>query len=355
MTALVRRRSRDQPWASPEQVRQVILERDAEERPAALPGEPPRVGRPPQGGRVEVSALYTVKIDGSDLRVIARPDEFTRAAQPAWSPDGRRLAFSAFDPTGRDPLIRVIPANGGLTTAVAPGTAPTWSHDGAKLAYNVSGKPGFATDWTEPGRNDERIEALTLSGPRAGRVELLARGIWPRWSPTDDRLAFVARLNANWDVYVRSADGANLLRLTDDPGLDTFPIWSADGLALIFLSNRGNRWDLYKARGDGRGAVARLTNQRRREDQATLSPDGQWVAFTDGPGRRDSRILLLDLAAGTVRPLLDAPSGDRDPAWSPDGKRIAFVSRRPSPLVPIPLENRDPEQVKESKGVRDRL
>lgn len=355
MTALVRRRSRDQPWASPEQVRQVVLERDAVERPAALPGEPPRVARSPQPARVEVAALYTVKIDGSDLRVIARPDEFTRAAQPAWSPDGRRLAFSAFDPTGRDPLIRVVPAAGGPTTAVASGTAPSWSRDGSRLAYSVSGKPGFATDWTEPGRNDERIEALSLTGAGAGRVELLARGIWPRWSPTDDRLAFVARLNANWDVYVRSADGANLVRLTNDPGLDTFPIWSADGRAVIFLSNRGNRWDLYKSPADGRGAASRLTNHRRREDQATLSPDGRWVAFTDGPGRRDSRILLLDLASGTTRPLLEVPSGDCDPAWSPDGRRIAFVSRRPSPLVPIPPENQNPGQARESRGDSDRL
>ena len=66
---------------------------------------------------------------------------------------------------------------------------------------------------------------MTLAGPKAGEVEVLARGIWPRWSPTDDRLAFVGRRDANWDIYLRSGDGLGLSRLTDDPALDTQPCW----------------------------------------------------------------------------------------------------------------------------------
>ena len=93
-----------------------------------------------------------------------------------------------------------------------------------------------------------------LSGPDAGTVEVLARDLAPLVSPVDDRLAFVGRADANWDVYLRSADGFGLSRLTDDPALDTQPVWAPDGRSVVFLSDRGNRWDLYRVRPGGRGA-----------------------------------------------------------------------------------------------------
>jgi Tol biopolymer transport system component len=332
IAAILRQRDRARPWAAPERVRQLILER---EPGPESPARRPILDAPQIGARTDLAILYSVSADGSDLRPLALPDGFARAAYPAWSRDGRKLAFTAFDLSGRDPLIRIVNSQGGQTVTVAAGIAPTWSHDGTRLAYMASGKADYATDWNSPGRNNERIEAVRISGPGAGEVEVLANGIWPRLSPADDRLAFVALFEANWDVYIRSAGGDRLLRLTDDPSNDTHPVWTSDGRAIAFLSDRFNRWDLYKIAADGRGEVQRLTNHRRREEQADLSPDGGHVVFTDGLGRPDSRVLVLDLDAGTVRPLIEGGRDDRDPAWSPDGRRVAFVSRRPSPLLPV--------------------
>ncbi len=233
---------------------------------------------------------------------MALPDGFASASHPCWSPDGRWIAFAAFDANGRDPLIRIAPAKGGLSTAVAAGSTPTWSSDGTRIAYVASGRADYATDWSSLGRNEERIEAVTLSGPRAGEVEVLTRGIWPRWSPIDDRLAFVGRADANWDIYVRSPDGLGLGRLTDDPALDTEPVWTSDGKSVVFLSDRWNRWDLYRVSADGRGGANRMTNHARREDHPSLSPDGRRVAFVDHRSRPDGSILILDLERGTVLP-----------------------------------------------------
>ena len=342
LTALVRERARDRPAGPGDRVRQVVLEHlPADER--AVSTAPTRTpagarGRPEPGGssatRDDLAGLFTVGADGRGLKAVALPDGFRRAGYPTWSPDGRWIAFTAYDATGRDPLIRVVAAGGGPTVALATGIAPSWSGDGTRLAYIASGKGVDGTDWNAPGRNDERIESVRLTGTDAGEVTVLARGLWPRWSPTDDRLAYIARREANWDVYLRSADGMGLTRLTDDPSLDTRPVWTGDGRALVFLSDRGNRWDLYQIAASGREPAARLTNGRRREDDATLAPDGRRVAFTDQRGRPGSSVVVLDLASGSVLPLLDAPDGDREPAWSPDGRSIAFVSRRPGSIAP---------------------
>src|SRR5690606_10472946 len=117
-----------------------------------------------------------------------------------------------------------------------------------------------------------------------------------------DRLAFSSRRGATWDIYVRSADGLGLLRLTDDPAMDTGPLWSPDGREVVFLSNRGVRWDLYRAPADGLGEVRRLTNHPSREDGASLSPDAARIAFTEDIDRPTSRILVLELASEVVRP-----------------------------------------------------
>lgn len=338
LCALVRLRDRHPPSATGERIRQAVFERDAAENvggPRETTDLRSRfITNGPESLRADLAGIFAVRPDGSGLRPVALPDGFSRAAHPTWSPDGRWLAFTAFDSTGRDPMVRIVAAEGGRTVAIAAGIAPSWSHDGRRIAYVASGKADYATDWNSPGRNDERIEAIRITGPGAGEIEVLARGLWPRWAPGDDRLAFVARRDANWDVYLRSADGLHLTRLTDDPALDTHPVWTSNGRALVFLSDRSNRWDLYRVETSGRNEITRLTNHRRREEGADLSPKGDLVVFVDGSNRVDSRLLLLELASGLVRPLVEPANGDRDPVWSPTGQEIAFASRRPSPASP---------------------
>lgn len=333
MTAILRDRA-----GGPESIKQVDLVRVSsvprvqkpDLKPSRFPGEPTANPRPTLP-KSEVSGLFTIGLDGKNLRCVAEPKGFLRAAHPAWSPDGKLLAYVGFDETGRDPLIWVVAAEGAEARVVAAGIAPTWSRDGTRLAYVASGKPEWATDWADLGRNDERIEVLELEGANPGRITIVARGLWPRWSPTDDRLAFSARRDANWDIYLRGSDGLELRRLTTDPALDTRPLWMPDGRSVVFLSSRVNRWDLYKIAVDGREPPEQFTDLSRREEQADLSPDGQKLLFTERPGRPESKIWLLDLSSQTTRPLLDTTNGDRDPAWSPDGRTIAFVSRRPVP------------------------
>lgn len=275
------------------------------------------------------AGLFVVGADGEGLRAVAAPVDFARAAFPDWSPDGARIAFTAFDRSGRTPEVRVVAlADGGLV-ALGRGVAPSWSRDGSRVAAMVSGKADIATDWSRPGNNSERIVVLRADRPASEPVESLGEGLWPRFAPTDDRLAFATRTHSSWDIYVRSADRLSLTRITDSPSQDTSPIWTADGVYLVFLSNRNNRWDLYRTAADGRGMPERLTTLSMREENAALSPDGSRLAFTDALGRRTARIMLFELGTRTPTELLSEAVDDREPAWSPDGRLIAFSSRRP--------------------------
>jgi hypothetical protein len=338
LVAIVRERSKDRGVG--DLVRQVILAPSPPSESPAVDGPKPKSGVAARfeadgtaAAKLALTGVFVAGWEDGDSRPVALPDGFATAAHPCWSPDGRWVAFAGFDASGRDPLIRIAPATGGPSTAVASGTAPSWSWNGSRIAFVASGRADYATDWSSLGRNDERIEAVTISGPDAGSVEVLARGIWPRWSPVDDRLAFVGRAEANWDLYVRSENGLGLSRLTDDPALDTQPAWAADGRSIIFLSDRGNRWDLYRVRPEAGAKAERLTDHIRREDSPAPSPDGRYVAFVDSRGRPEGSIQILDLARGTVRAFPERSDGDRDPAWSPDGRSIAFISRRPGPLL----------------------
>ena len=187
LTAVVRERARDRLAGPGDRVRQVVLEHlPADERavsttptrtPAGARGRPEPAGS--FGTRDDLAGVFTVGADGRGLKAVALPDGFRRAAYPTWSPDGRWIAFTAYDATGRDPLIRVVAAEGGPTVALAAGIAPTWSGDGTRLAYIASGKSVDGTDWNAPGRNDERIESVRLTGPDAGEVEVLRAGSGP--------------------------------------------------------------------------------------------------------------------------------------------------------------------------------
>lgn len=161
---------------------------------------------------------------------------------------------------------------------------------------------------------------------------------WPRWSPNGRRLAFHSNRDGNYNIYTVNFDGSDLHRVTSETVLDQWPDWSPDGGRLAF--RRG--MDIYVADADGEELnVRRLTFLPGSLDQMPVwSPNGQHIAFMSAREGYPSVFLMSaegdlphDPAVNlTPKGPLDAPSAwlSRAPAWSMNGRRIYFMSFRPT-------------------------
>jgi hypothetical protein len=155
------------------------------------------------------------------------------------------------------------------------------------------------------------------------------------WSPDGERIAFYhavgvedgGRFDADADIYTMAADGSDVRRLTDHPGLDVFPVYSPDGSKIAFTrSDRAGVVDVYVMDADG-GNVVPITefdDEGLDDYHPTWSPDGERIAFVRGevPPGAGGELWVIDADGSNARLLLEDPLV-HFPAWSPDGTRIA--------------------------------
>jgi TolB protein len=253
--------------------------------------------------------VYTIDSDGEKAFPLT-PAGVT-ALSPVWSPDGQRFAFTKLEGGRGGVLVQTM---GSGATVLAPGAStalnitPAFSPDGRTLAFAHSDEQG--TDiYTANVADRCCAQRLTV-----GRY---ADNLSPTFSPDGRRIAFVSTRAGPPQIYVMAADGTDqeLLAPFDygATGSSNAPEWSPDGANVVFHREVSRSPQLFLMDAAGRGSPRQLTNAGRNEDP-TWSPDGRHVAFiSDRSGRR--QIWIIDIETGRVRQL-STPNAARLPSWS---------------------------------------
>jgi Tol biopolymer transport system component len=345
--------------------------------------------------------IYLQRVGGSNPINLTK-DSAADDSQPAFSPDGERIAFRSERDGGG---IFLMGATGESLTRVSDfGYSPAWSPDGAELVVGTEKIP-------QPSTRPTKSQLWTIDFKSNNR-RLISEGdaLQPTYSPHKYRIAYWGRpskAGQREDIWTIPAGGGEAVRITDGTTIDINPVWSPDGKYLYFSSNRGGSLNVWRVAVDEESGATlaqpeavttigaatsalQLSFSRdghrlayiAQEDIRNLrkvafdpdtgkvagepvwisrgslqlwfpelSPDGEWVTACSRGQQRHVYIMRPD---GTdLRDLTDDNfRNDGWPRWSPDGKRIAFTSRRTGDYE-LWVINRDGSglrQLTESKG-----
>jgi len=327
------------------------------------------VARSPDGRTLAIDlqgSIWTLPVAGGAATRIT--DVFEDAHQPAWSPDGRSIAFFAYTGGGYD--LWMMDADGRnrrrLTSGPFDDREPVWSHDGSRLA--------FSSDRGNPLGSDYNIWVLDVaSGSLRQLTKDPAEDFMPSWSPDDGEIAFASSRGGVWTVSV--ADGHERKRAMPEGRIDA-PSWGPGGQIVYYNGRNGGSslelngtvltekenagpfrvsWSsptefyyvgdgkIRKRSIDGGPAqtvaftatlpVTRTSYTRRKRDfdstvprqtlgivHPVISPDGTQVAFA-----ALNDIYVMPVGGKPVNITNDS-AFDTDPAWSPDGSRLLYSS-----------------------------
>jgi serine/threonine protein kinase len=294
------------------------------------PSPTPTVSSTPMGGAVLIAfasnraglpQVYLMNFDGSDQRPLT--DELDGACQPAWSPDGKQLAYispcvvrNAQD-TYEGASIYIVNADGSGKTAL-PASAqgefdPAWSPDGSQIAF-TSLRDGHAQIYT--------INLVTSVITRVTDTSPDVATRQPAWSPDGRSLLYTARRVGVLQIWQVAAGGESPTQLIRSgfENSDFMPAWSPDGNLIFYSQSTTNLlappW-LMNARPGADVTGARMQTQPPVVDVA-VAPDGLWLLFESSDGA-NLDIYLTTIGGGGRTRLTDDTAMDFDPAWQPAG------------------------------------
>ncbi len=196
-----------------------------------------------------------------------------------------------------------------------PIISPAWSPDGKELAY-VSFEEQKAVIYIQEVATGKRRAVANLRGSNSA----------PAWSPDGQTLAATLSRGGGSQLYLMGRSGDNVRRLTTSNAIDTEPVFSPDGRSVYFVSDRGGGPQVYRTPSGG-GAVDRVTFAGSYNISPALSPDGRTLAYISRIGG-GYRLHTLDLSTGGAVPLaLTDTSDDESPSFAPNGKLLIYASR----------------------------
>lgn len=249
---------------------------------------------------------------------------------PVWSPDSRRVAYAQARLNAPTSEIRVMTLDGQSSVVYrTPGlvTAPVgWTPDGATLVIvDVRQDKSWAIG-TMPARGGPFTPLRSLGWSDDWR------GGSPRLSPDGRFVAYLEGEAGLRDVHLVRLDGSEAYRITDHPADDFAPLWSPDSRHLVFKSNRLGSVSLWTVEvRDGRPVAQPVKLKEGMQSASVIDWTERGLYYTQRTDTWDVYTMPMDRiegrSAGSPRPIPYSRTGRNvSPAWSPDGKHLAFVS-----------------------------
>jgi Tol biopolymer transport system component len=244
--------------------------------------------------------IVSITVDGSAPAVLTNDPHAD--TDPAYSPDGSRIAFARQTDGGEYTLWTMRADGGGALALTPPGVSarhPSWSPDGAHLVFDRAGATSGRDLWVIDATGTGLHSIVTHAGSDSE----------PAWSPDGSRIAFTTDRYGGSDIVTVTPDGAGLRRLTRDAANDRQAAWSSDGSKIAFVSNRTGADAIWTMTAGGRGQ-AQLVPAGAGDHAPAYSPDGSQIAFRRGT---DVWVAMADGKAATR--VAFAPTSDAVPSW----------------------------------------
>ena len=274
-------------------------------------------GRTSGSSSAALGALHILPVEGGDARVLLRPEAGESYVAPDVHPSGRWLGFIACAAKGCE--VRVASLNADLTPGserrtLTPrfpgGSSLRWSPGEEALIW--SGFVGQVTYLWRADLDGGGPRRLEIAGDQATGFGVARRG---------NRAAFVRRTE-NYDIWAMDERGSSRPLLASNLP-DASGRYSLDGRKIVFVTQRGGEaQQIWLANSDGSGQ-APLTSTPGTKGSPAWSADGKWIAFdSQDPATGLWQTWVIDSAGGTARPLTKLPGGASAPSWSRDGKHV---------------------------------
>ena len=296
--------------------------------------------------------VFVMNDDGSGVRQVSMDPAAERWAPepPAWSPDGSQIAFmqlklgaSGDSASARSEAdIHLVYADGTGEVVLTPRAGfdgyPTWAPKGDMIA--------FVSDRTEATNSD--IFVMYLNGGDVSQItdsyDMEAR---PAWSPDGSWIAFASTVPQETTRLERiMPHGVGHLTLVEPGPTIARPVWSPDSEKILYAANANAMVDapevdsdIWVVNYDGTGHI-QLTNDPASDINPAWSPDGSRIAFQSNRDGEYAIYVMNANGTGVVR-LTDPLMSATEPAWSPDGNRIVFVGTKPGQIANLYIVNVD--------------
>jgi Tol biopolymer transport system component/DNA-binding winged helix-turn-helix (wHTH) protein len=282
------------------------------------------VGHPRQDGRPAVNIYVKSILNGETASVTSGP---TDDRSPSWSPDGSQIAFERVV-TATNISLMIAPAGGRAERKIADmGVGLAWSPDGTEIAYIAPSAPAGTGGVLVQSLKTGAVRQLTT--PQPNRERLVA------WSPDGKQIAFGrVMVGSVRELFIVPSGGGEARQLTFDSQAIGGFAWTPDSRELVFQSSRKSGSSLWRIQAAG-GTPERIPYMASHPDFPSVSLRGNRLVYADS--FIDSNIWQYGLtgAANAADAVLQQPKclicstvEDDSPRFSPDGRKIVFVSWR---------------------------